>query len=58
MRKVTVDYAKGLLTIALKGIELGAYDKGESAVPLCIEFDDIRFEDQPVLTGNGKSLKY
>ena len=57
-RKVTLDYKKGQVSIALKGVELGKYDKGAPPVTVSIEFADVRFEDTPKMTSTGKSLRY
>ena len=57
-RKVTLDYGKGVISIALKGIDLGAWDKGTAPIPMMVEFDGIRLEDTPVMTVRKKSLRY
>ena len=56
--KITLDYAKGIAVIKLKGVELGVFEAGEVPVLLRITSDTIHFEDTPVLTSTGKSLKY
>ena len=57
-RKVTVDWRKGLISITLKRVELDDFESGAVPVTVSIEFADVRFEDTPVLSGNGKSLRY
>ena len=57
-RKVTVDFAKGTFTVSLAGVELGPYEKGSVPVTVSIEFESVRFRDTPLMTGNGKSLRY
>ena len=57
-RKVTLDYAKGVVTISLAGVELGSFEKGSVPVFVSIAFGEVRFADVPMLSGNGKSLKY
>jgi titin len=55
---VTLDYAKGTLSVVVKGVELGSYGAGSEPVHVLVEFAGVHFEDTPSLASNGKSLKY
>ena len=57
-RRVTVDYAKGVISISLAGVEMGAVEGGNGPVPFSLEVDDMRFADAPQMTGSTKALKY
>jgi hypothetical protein len=57
-RKVTLDYQRGLATVALRGVELGHHPKGAANVPLEVEFGDVWFADSPVMSSTGRALKY
>jgi hypothetical protein len=57
-RSITFDYAKGTITIVMKGIELGGYPSGPNPVRVTVEFPGAYFDDTPQMASTGKSVKY
>jgi hypothetical protein len=57
-RTVTLDYAKGLFTVSLKGVELGSYEKGVIPVRVGVDFGEVLFEDTPDMTSTGGAVRY
>jgi len=57
-RKVTLDYAKGTISISIGGVELGSPGGDGIPVRFAVGLGPLRFASQPVLSRRKGSLKY
>jgi len=57
-RKVTLDYAKGTISIAISGVELGTPGGDGIPVRFAVGLGPLQFASRPVLSGRKRSLKY
>jgi hypothetical protein len=57
-RKVTLDYAKGTISLSVGGVEVGVYNDDGIPIRFALELGSLRFVSQPVFSVNKGSMKY
>ena len=57
-RKVTLDYAKGTISLSVGGVEVGVYSNDGIPIRFALNLGTLRFVSQPVLSVNKGSMKY